>query len=321
MPIAAPGGPKRVYPRAADRLRGRARLGLAPQDCAGAISSRPEAIPYATPLGLVYDSGEFPATWTMLSPPPMLRLFGAPYGGAIAGLHRGLGYAVYIEQSGMPPDEFAEMRFDPSGTLTMLLGTQSAGQGHQTATPRFPPNGLVCRSAGSAFVQGDTAAIAFGRGTGGARSLPVGGASSSCRAENDRKGPPYRRAFLEAAEADIDFSDGVIRISGTDREVGIEAVSASRSNPAQLPDDVDQALPKAAFHPALADLPQMAAMSARSRSSPRPAISTSCAISSSMISARSSTRCSCKVSTGRRRSGSRSGDAREASSTPRPASS
>ena len=95
------------------------------------------------------------------------------------GRYRGLGYAVYIEQSGMPPDEFAELRFDPSGTLTILMGTQSSGQGHQTAYAQLAAERLGLPLDKIRVVQGDTAAIAFGRGTGGSRSLPVGGAPRS----------------------------------------------------------------------------------------------------------------------------------------------
>src|SRR5207302_8873745 len=93
------------------------------------------------------------------------------------GRHRELGHAVYIEQSGFPPDEFAELRFDQSGTLTVLMGTQSSGQGHQTAYTQLAADRLGIAPEKIRVLQGDTAAISFGRGTGGSRSIPVGGAS------------------------------------------------------------------------------------------------------------------------------------------------
>src|SRR5581483_3094723 len=86
---------------------------------------------------------------------------------------RGLGHAVYIEQSGFPPDEFAEARFDPSGNLTLLMGSQSTGQGHQTAYAQLAAEKLGLPLDRIRVMQGDTNAIAFGRGTGGSRSLPV----------------------------------------------------------------------------------------------------------------------------------------------------
>src|SRR5213080_5281734 len=75
------------------------------------------------------------------------------------GHYRGLGHAVYIEQSGFPPDEFAELRFDPAGTLTVLMGTQSSGQGHQTAYTQLAVERLGVMPEKVRVLQGDTAAI------------------------------------------------------------------------------------------------------------------------------------------------------------------
>src|SRR6185436_2313956 len=125
------------------------------------------------------------------------------------GRYRGLGYAVYIEQSGFPPDEFAEARFDPSGTLTLLMGTQSSGQGHQTAYAQLAAERLGLPLDKIRVLQGDTASIGFGRGTGGSRSLPVGGAALAHAADKlIDKGRKIAAHMLEAAEADIAFADG-----------------------------------------------------------------------------------------------------------------
>ena len=217
------------------------RLGVAPQDLRRRNFIRPEAMPYATPLGLVYDSGDFARNMEDA------LVAGDPAGFAprqaqarARGRYRGLGFAVYIEQSGMPPDEFAELRFDPSGTLTMLMGTQSSGQGHQTAYAQLAAERLGLSLDKIRVVQGDTAAIAFGRGTGGSRSLPVGGASVDAAAQKlIAKGRRIAAHLMEAAEADVAFADGVFRIAGTDRTVAIEAVARAAFNPAQLPPDVE----------------------------------------------------------------------------------
>ena len=138
----------------------------------------PNAMPYRNPLGLVYDSGDFARNMEDALGQADLPSFAARRARSrLRGCYRGLGYAVYIEQSGMPPDEFAELRFDPSGTLTMLMGTQSSGQGHQTAYAQLASEKLGLPLDKIRVLQGDTAAIGFGRGTGGSRSLPVGGAS------------------------------------------------------------------------------------------------------------------------------------------------
>jgi aerobic carbon-monoxide dehydrogenase large subunit len=202
---------------------------------------RPEAMPYATPLGLVYDSGDFARNMEDALAAADTAGLAARRAEALArGRFRGQGQTVYIEQSGMPPDEFAELRFEPSGTLTMLMGTQSSGQGHQTAYAQLAAEKLGMPLDKIRVLQGDTAAIGFGRGTGGSRSLPVGGASVDAAAQKlIAKGRRIAAHLLEAADADIAFDDGVFRIVGTDREVGIEVVARAAFNPAQLPLDIE----------------------------------------------------------------------------------
>jgi aerobic carbon-monoxide dehydrogenase large subunit len=217
------------------------RLGVPPQELRRRNFIRPEAMPYATPLGLTYDSGDFAHQMDQALAAADAAGFAARQTAARArGRYRGLGFAVYIEQSGMPPDEFAELRFEPSGTLTMLLGTQSSGQGHQTAYAQLAAERLGLPPERIRVLQGDTAAISFGRGTGGSRSLPVGGASVDAAAQKlIAKGRKIAAHLLEAAEADVDFADGAFRIAGTDRELGIEAVAQAAFNPAQLPEGVE----------------------------------------------------------------------------------
>ena len=217
------------------------RLGVAPQELRRRNFIRPEAMPYATPLGLIYDSGDFARNMDDALAAVDLDGFAARRAEAASrGRYRGIGHAVYIEQSGFPPDEFAELRFEPSGTLTMLMGTQSSGQGHHTAYAQLAADRLGLPLEKIRVMQGDTAAIGFGRGTGGSRSLPVGGASVDAAAQKlIAKGRRIAAHLLEAAEADVAFADGIFRISGTDREVGIEAVARTAFNPTQLPPDVE----------------------------------------------------------------------------------
>ncbi len=217
------------------------RLGVAPEELRRRNFIRPQAMPYATPLGLTYDSGDFAHNMDQALAAADSAGFAARQAEARArGRWRGLGHAVYIEQSGFPPDEFAELRFDPSGTLTMLLGTQSSGQGHQTAYAQLAAERLGLPLDKIRVTQGDTAAIGFGRGTGGSRSLPVGGASVDAAAQKlIAKGRRIAAHLLEAAEADVDFAEGVFRIAGTDRELGIAAVARAAFDPTQLPPEVE----------------------------------------------------------------------------------
>jgi carbon-monoxide dehydrogenase large subunit len=201
----------------------------------------PEAMPHTTPLGLVYDSGDFARNLTDALAAADAAGFAARRAEAHRrGRYRGLGHAVYIEQSGFPPDEFAELRFDPSGTLTLLMGTQSSGQGHQTAYAQLAVEKLGLPLDRIRVLQGDTAAIGFGRGTGGSRSLPVGGAALVHAADKlIDKGRRIAAHMLEAAEADIAFGDGVFAIPGTDRSVTLDAVARAAFNPGQLPEGVE----------------------------------------------------------------------------------
>jgi aerobic carbon-monoxide dehydrogenase large subunit len=217
------------------------RLGVAPDELRRRNFIQPAAMPHTTPLGLVYDSGDFGRNMQDALAAADAAGFAARRAESRArGRYRGLGHAVYIEQSGFPPDEFAELRFDPAGTLTLLMGTQSSGQGHQTAYAQLAAERLGIPFDKMRVLQGDTAMIAFGRGTGGSRSLPVGGAALMHAAEKlIDKGKKIAAHMLEAAEADLSFEDGVFAIAGTDRSVSLDAVARAAFNPAQLPPGVE----------------------------------------------------------------------------------
>src|SRR5712671_3386234 len=209
------------------------QLGVPPQELRRRNFINPEAMPYQTALGLNYDSGEFARNMDQAL--AAADLAGLPARRAEArtrGSYRGLGHAVYIEQSGFPPDEFAELRFDPSGTLTILMGTQSSGQGHQTAYTQLAAERLGIAPDKVRVLQGDTAAISFGRGTGGSRSIPVGGAALAQAADKlIAKGRRIAAHQFEAAEADVEFADGVFSVTGTDRRLGIEEVARAAFDP------------------------------------------------------------------------------------------
>src|SRR5271170_3077498 len=221
------------------------RLGVAADELRRRNFIKPAAMPHATPLGLTYDSGDFARNMDDALAAADVSDFAARRAAARArGRYRGLGHAVYIEQSGFPPDEFAELRFDPSGTLTLLMGTQSSGQGHQTAYAQLAAEKLGLPLDKIRVLQGDTDAIGFGRGTGGSRSLPVGGAALAHAADKlIAKGKQIAAHLLEAAEADIAFlvseGGGVFAIAGTDRTVAIEAVARAAFNPAQFAPGVE----------------------------------------------------------------------------------
>ena len=217
------------------------RLNVAPHELRRRNFIKPEAMPYQTPLGLTYDSGEFARNMDQALAAADLAGFPARRAEARGrGHYRGLGHAVYIEQSGFPPDEFAELRFDPSGTLTILMGTQSSGQGHQTAYTQLAAERLGIAPENVRVLQGDTAAISFGRGTGGSRSIPVGGAALAEAADKliatGRRSAPH---LFEAGSADVVLVDGEVTWAGPDRRLGIEEVARAAFDPARQAPEIE----------------------------------------------------------------------------------
>jgi carbon-monoxide dehydrogenase large subunit len=234
------------------------QIGLPPAELRRRNFIRPEQMPYRTALDLVYDSGDFARNMD-----DALRAAGAdgfPARRAAAreaGKYRGLGCSTYIEQCGGGGDEMAELRFDPSGSVTLLIGTQSSGQGHQTAYAQVVADRLGVPFEQVRVMQGDSDAVSFGRGTGGSRSLPVGGVAVQNAAQKlIDKGRKIAAHRLEAADADIEFVDGTFRIAGTDRGIGIAAVAQAAFDPAMLPPDLEPGFAeKAHFTPRASTYP------------------------------------------------------------------
>ncbi len=224
------------------------RLGIPAAELRRRNFVKREQMPYNTALGLTYDSGDF-----VRNMDDALRLadqqgFAARRAASQAkGKLRGFGFATYIEQCGTGGDEMAELRFDPSGGVTLLIGTQSSGQGHHTAYAQFVADGLGIPLEEIRFHQGDTDTVSFGRGTGGSRSLPVGG--NAVRGAIDKviaKTKKIAAHKLEAAEADIEFADGAFRIAGTDRSVDFTTIAKAAFEPSELPPGMESGLDETA---------------------------------------------------------------------------
>jgi len=191
---------------------------------------RPADLPHATPMGKTYDSGDFP---TVLD--TALRAIdwvGFPARRAAAkarGLRRGLGVAYYLEATGGDPTERAEIRFAEDGGVDVYVGTQSTGQGHETAYVQLISNRLGIDAELVRIRQGDTDTIPVGGGTGGARSLYSEGQAILVTTESViEKGRQAAAEELEAALGDIVFADGHFSITGTDRGIDILALAASQ---------------------------------------------------------------------------------------------
>lgn len=197
---------------------------------------KPEQFPYRTATGRLYDVGEFAehmklsmerAGWADFDK----RLDASKKDGRI----RGIGMATYIEACAFAGSEAVHLELNGDGSVTLLIGTQSNGQGHATAYAQFVADKLNLDPEKITVHQGDTDRLEKGGGTGGSRSIPLGGVSAS-RAGEDlaEKIKKIAADELEAAAADIELDGGYARIAGTDRQMDFAAIARAAKEPADL---------------------------------------------------------------------------------------
>ncbi|MEQ8347944.1 MAG: xanthine dehydrogenase family protein molybdopterin-binding subunit [Sneathiellaceae bacterium] len=209
----------------------------------------PEAMPWTSAIGLTYDSGEFARNMDVaLETADWAGFADRAAQSKARGRHRGFGLAYYLEATGGAPTERAVIRFTPEETVEVLVGTQSTGQGHETAYTQLVVDRLGVPPEKVRVLQGDSDTINFGGGTGGARSLySEGGAILGASDMIVAQGKDAAALMLEAAAVDIEFEAGQFRIAGTDRAVGIMDL-AKALHAGQIPDAVDTALDADAEH-------------------------------------------------------------------------
>ena len=196
---------------------------------------QPEAMPYVTAMKQTYDSGDFGRVLdAALEKIDWAGFEGRRAESARRGLKRGIGMAYYLEATGGAPSERAEIRFADDGYVDVFVGTQSTGQGHETAYVQLTVDQLGVDGEKVRIRQGDTDSIPTGGGTGGARSLySEGQAILVTAASVIEKGKKAASEALEAAVGDIEFTHGRFTIAGTDRGMGIlELAQAQRARAA-----------------------------------------------------------------------------------------
>ena len=212
---------------------------------------KPSQMPYAMPMGRVYDSGEFEghmrramelADWTGFAK----RAAAARRKGLI----RGIGMGSYIEACGGGSPEPAYVALDADGGLTIRIGTQSNGQGHETAYAQLASQHLDLPLDRIRVLQGDTNQTPTGGGTGGSRSIPVGGAAVDAAAaklaENIKS---IAASELEAGVGDLEIAEGRVRIAGTDRSLGFAEIARSTRASVALLNTTAQFAPPEATYP------------------------------------------------------------------------
>ena len=175
---------------------------------------------------------------------------------AAAGCLRGRGIVYYTDNTGIF-NERMELRFDPSGEVTIVAGTLSHGQGHETSYAQMVSDWLGVPAEQIHLAQADTDEVAIGRGTYASRSMMVGG--SALRAAADEvieRGKRFAAHFMEADAADIAFADGKFTIAGTDRTMPIEQVAQMSFIPVGLPSELGVGLQGAGAFRQCAELSQ-----------------------------------------------------------------
>ena len=217
-----------------------------------------DAMPYRTALTFTYDSGAFEKNMD-----DAMALAG--YAGfeerrreaRARGKLRGMGMSNTVHRASGTEIESAQIRFDQTGSVTLMAGSVHHGQGHATAFTQ-----ILCDRLGIApnrvrYVAGDTDMVGFGRGTLASRSAALAG-SAVARATDKviAKGTRIAAHLLEAAEDDIAFEDGAFAVAGTDRSMDIAAVAAAAYDAALLPEDLEPGLDEiAAFRPGALNFP------------------------------------------------------------------
>jgi carbon-monoxide dehydrogenase large subunit len=210
-------------------------LGLEPDELRRRNFIAPQQLPYETRTGKTYDTGEFAEHLKRAQEIADWKGFRKRAAAARKeGKLRGIGAACYIEACGANGPETATLKLETDGTVTLLIGTQSTGQGHDTSYAQLIAEHLQLPPDRIRMVQGDTDRIATGGGTGGSSSIPAGGASASAAAEKLAANLKELAAdALEASVRDIEIADGALRVAGTDRTI-------SFADLAQRPEATDE---------------------------------------------------------------------------------
>jgi len=220
--------------------------------------------PYATPVGLTYDTGNYEAHLAKAIQIADVAGFPARKAASAArGKLRGLGYSCYIEACGLAPSNIAgalgaraglfeagEVRVHPTGTVTVFTGSHSHGQGHETTFAQVVAAKLGIAVEAVEIVHGDTGRVPFGMGTYGSRSLSVGGTAIVKAVDKIiAKGKKIAAHLLEASDTDIEFENGEFTVKGTDRKVPFGSVALTAYVPHNYPlDKLEPGLNENAFY-------------------------------------------------------------------------
>ncbi|HEX2009900.1 MAG TPA: molybdopterin cofactor-binding domain-containing protein, partial [Roseateles sp.] len=223
-----------------------------------------KSFPYATPVGLTYDTGDYETTLNEVMELADVAGYGARKAASEAkGLKRGIGYSTYIEACGLAPSNIAgalgaraglfeagEVRVHPTGKVTVFTGSHSHGQGHETTFAQVVADKLGIPLDDVDIQHGDTGKVLFGMGTYGSRSLAVGGTAIVKAVDKViAKGKKIAAHVLEASEGDIAFEGGEFKVAGTDKKLPFASVALTAYVPHNYPlDKLEPGLNENAFY-------------------------------------------------------------------------
>jgi carbon-monoxide dehydrogenase large subunit len=190
------------------------------------------AFPYTTPLGYTYERTDYPA---LLDRALQLADFGG-FGerrraSEARELRRGFGLACHLHPTGGIADERGCVMARADGTIEAVAGTQSQGQGHATAFAQIVAQTLDLPIETVRLIQGDSARVPQGGGTGGSSSTIISG-NTLVRAGETMLARARELAAerLEVSPVDLAYADGVFTVAGTDRGIGLSALAAEVEN-------------------------------------------------------------------------------------------
>ena len=249
---------ERVVDMAADEL------GIDPLEIRRKNLLTPDQFPYQSPVGLMYDTGNYQATLDKMVELGDIAGFDERAAASKArGKMRGIGYSTWIEACGIAPSNLvgilgarvglfdaATVRVNATGSISVMTGAHSHGQGHETVFAQIVADRLGIPEGSVDIVHGDTSKIPFGMGSYGSRSLSVAG-SAMVKAVDKiiAKGKKIAAHMLEAAEGDIVFEGGKFSVTGTDKAKTFGEIAFSAYVPHNYPlETLEPGLEETAFY-------------------------------------------------------------------------
>jgi len=243
-PYRGAGAPEAAY--VGERLVDLAarKLGMDPAEIRQKNSVTPDQMPWTNALGFTYDCGDFPGNMEKALKAVDYKNFETRRADtANRGLLLGLGISNTVKKTSSPNLESSSIRFDPSGTVTLIMGTISHGQGHETVFKQIVCDRLGIEPSTIRYVQGDTDMVTYGRGTFNSRSMSIGGSAVALACDKTiAKATTIAAHVLEAAEADLEFEEGSFTVAGTDRSITIIEVAKAAFSASALPAEIEPGL-------------------------------------------------------------------------------